>query len=735
MSDAKEAPLAEPSAAISAAKSAVEPSTAPNAAPADAAKVARSVQAHVSRALRGASADTRRDVIDACVAALRALELEEPIPAPPTVATSPSLAPPARATPHHLVFLVHGMGRHDDFDDAKQLGHDGKPGTGGGNAEFREALDAALGGRGFKDLEATRVAVRSVEWHSLLRSAGLEKVLDACCPSGVPELRDFAKQNLLDILLFSSTDKAQALVDGVVSQLAQKRAAYVAEHPGWSGAVHIVAHSLGSVLIFDILSRAGRKVDGIRYPPLPFEVECFVAIGSPVAGFVAARQRQRDDDDDGDGGDDDAPRPRCAAYFNVVNPFDPVAYLAEPWMRSRPPTDGLLVQSPGTRLWLRQQLASDAPRLLEPLRVGDGATLLEALQALAAAERRGATDFHLPAKRSVLSDTLNAGSAHGSYWTSADLASFVLAQMLAPWAAELLAEATAAAAATTAEPESDGVAAIDAAVRHRLITPPAVDPCAPILLVDHEVQLLSETTGLTAPALALLQGGWLVVLAPDGAPLPKLNERIALEGATVRVASSRRVTIEVAGGAKHELAAADDAELAEWLAAIAGARGDGVGGADGDEAGGESAADGADPDGTADEGEAAADEEEEPAAEEPARGAYFGAQRVGVIQKRRAGGSLVGGWRSRWLAVLPGEILVYDRSPDFSHAVVAMSVADATLRAHEPTRMLSFAAPDGAAITLVVASTRAWLDAVQRGGLAVDAGWVPDRDARREPAV
>ena len=176
-----------------------------------AAKVARSVQAHVSRALRGASADTRRDVIDACVAALRALEHEEPIPAPPAVAPSPSLAPPARATPHHLVFLVHGMGRHDDFDDAKQLGHDGKPGTGGGNAEFREALDTALGGRAFKEFEATRVAVRSVEWHSLLRSAGLEKVLDACCPSGVPELRDFAKQNLLDILLFSSTDKAQAL--------------------------------------------------------------------------------------------------------------------------------------------------------------------------------------------------------------------------------------------------------------------------------------------------------------------------------------------------------------------------------------------------------------------------------------------------------------------------------------------------------------------------------------------
>ena len=66
-----------------------------------------------------------------------------------------------------------------------------------------------------------------------------------------------------------------------------------------------------------------------------------------------------------------------------------------------------------------------------------------------------------------------------------------------------------------------------------------------------------------------------------------------------------------------------------------------------------------------------------------------------------------------------------------------MSVADATLRAHEPTRTVSFAAPDGAAITLVAAASThvgAWLDAAQRGGLAVDASWEPDRDARREAA-
>ena len=76
----------------------------------------------------------------------------------------------------------------------------------------------------------------------------------------------------------------------------------------------------------------------------------------------------------------------------------------------------------------------------------------------------------------------------------------------------------------------------------------------------------------------------------------------------------------------------------------------------------------------------------------------------------------------------------------FSEPILAccatLSVADATLRAHEPTGTLSFVGSDGAAITLVAASTPvgAWLDAAQRGGLTVDASWVPDRDARREAA-
>mmetsp|Transcript_13104 Transcript_13104/g.44065 ORF Transcript_13104/g.44065 Transcript_13104/m.44065 type:complete len:144 (+) Transcript_13104:65-496(+) len=56
-------------------------------------------------------------------------------------------APPV-CSRQHLLFLVHGIGRHDDFIDGKNLSWDGQPdgkGDGpGGNREFRELIEAQL---------------------------------------------------------------------------------------------------------------------------------------------------------------------------------------------------------------------------------------------------------------------------------------------------------------------------------------------------------------------------------------------------------------------------------------------------------------------------------------------------------------------------------------------------------------------------------------------------------------
>ena len=41
-------------------------------------------------------------------------------------------------------------------------------------------------------------------------------------------------------------------------------AAFVAAHPGWRGRVNVLAHSLGSVIVLDMLSRAGTLFQGVR---------------------------------------------------------------------------------------------------------------------------------------------------------------------------------------------------------------------------------------------------------------------------------------------------------------------------------------------------------------------------------------------------------------------------------------------------------------------------------------
>lgn len=66
-----------------------------------------------------------------------------------------------------------------------------------------------------------------------------------------------------------------------------------ADHPGAIPSVSIFAHSLGSVLILDLLTHGGRTVGGVRYPKLPFDVDCFFAAGSPAAWFLLARAASR----------------------------------------------------------------------------------------------------------------------------------------------------------------------------------------------------------------------------------------------------------------------------------------------------------------------------------------------------------------------------------------------------------------------------------------------------------
>ena len=108
---------------------------------------------------------------------------------------------------------------------------------------------------------------------------------------------------------------------------------------GFKGKVSLLAHSLGSVISWDILSEQelsnvseditnkeqSTPSEAINKPltSLNFEVSNTFIIGSPVAVFLMLRNQHEPLRQD-------FSLPRCSRVFNIFHPYDPVAYRIEP---------------------------------------------------------------------------------------------------------------------------------------------------------------------------------------------------------------------------------------------------------------------------------------------------------------------------------------------------------------------------------------------------------------------
>mmetsp|Transcript_12790 Transcript_12790/g.40963 ORF Transcript_12790/g.40963 Transcript_12790/m.40963 type:complete len:199 (+) Transcript_12790:396-992(+) len=186
-------------------------------------------------------------------------------------------------------------------------------------------------------------------------------------PEGAGDMRSFMRENVMDVFYYLTTSHGQRIIDAVADQLTSKYRAFVAEHPGFSGGVSIFGHSFGTIITYDLLTKAGRAVGGVSYPVLPFPVDCFFACGSPAALFLVSRRHERSSETadkrcepDGPKG---VPRPSCDAYFNIWSRADPVSWKVEPLLP--PPTrDGVLVASRATRDWVTKQTRPARSRLL-----------------------------------------------------------------------------------------------------------------------------------------------------------------------------------------------------------------------------------------------------------------------------------------------------------------------------------------------------------------------------------
>ena len=227
----------------------------------------------------------------------------------------------------HLIFFVHGIGEFCDFsfrplkdvvDDFRMITH-----------------DLLLTHYGH---EQGRVEVLPVTWHQALHTKSLDERLREITLPSIQKLRSFTNDTILDALFYTSPVHSKLLLNYVANELNRLFAIFLQRNPYFGGRIALAGHSLGSLILFDLLSYQTPPTSASNEPQqsqddhhntehsnqieqLHFRPECLFALGSPLAAFITIR------------GLDLAPDfrlPTCPAFFNIFHPYDPIAYRLEP---------------------------------------------------------------------------------------------------------------------------------------------------------------------------------------------------------------------------------------------------------------------------------------------------------------------------------------------------------------------------------------------------------------------
>ncbi|XP_055622210.1 uncharacterized protein LOC129765744 isoform X2 [Toxorhynchites rutilus septentrionalis] len=263
----------------------------------------------------------------------------------------------------HLLFMVHGIGEACDlkFRSVEEVVD-----------EFR-SISAQLVQSHYRSSvdrgDVGRVEVLPISWHNDLHSeeSGIDKKLKAITLESIPKLRNFTNDTVLDVLFYTSPMFCQNIIDAVGNSLNRLYLLFCERNPSFKGGVSLAGHSLGSLILFDLLCHqkpqpmetensenpdadrmsvlrsihpkhrplsrkcsqqinyevgpAGTGQPYITYPQLAFQPKKFFALGSPIGMFVTVR------------GIDalglDFKLPTCDGFFNIFHPYDPVAYRVE----------------------------------------------------------------------------------------------------------------------------------------------------------------------------------------------------------------------------------------------------------------------------------------------------------------------------------------------------------------------------------------------------------------------
>lgn len=150
----------------------------------------------------------------------------------------------------HLVFMVHGIGPACDIR-LRSIVHCVN--------EFRNASNGLINSRfrqGENTSTAGRVEYLPVNWHRVLHgeSTGVDKDIERITLPSISRLRQFSNDTVLDLFFYNSATYCQTIVDTVASEINRLHSLFLERHPHFTGNVSLAGHSLGSLILFDLLT-------------------------------------------------------------------------------------------------------------------------------------------------------------------------------------------------------------------------------------------------------------------------------------------------------------------------------------------------------------------------------------------------------------------------------------------------------------------------------------------------
>ncbi|TRY71739.1 hypothetical protein TCAL_08151 [Tigriopus californicus] len=252
----------------------------------------------------------------------------------------------------HIVFVVHGVGQV--VDDTTIIRN---------TNIMRDNVNSIQNKHFAKQVKDTgqRIEFFPVEWRSSLRLD--EGMVKHITPQRIMGLRNLLNSSAMDIMYYTSPLYRMEIWQTLQEELNRLYEMFVQRNPYFEangGKVSIVAHSLGCVVTYDILTGWTQDVEHSWYnlqtrgggvqdlkrsrrfrPPsagpgstgaqaqsgLLFRIENFFCLGSPLSVFLSLRWR---DPSNQEYHDHILPRSLCKYLYNVYHPCDPVAYRVEP---------------------------------------------------------------------------------------------------------------------------------------------------------------------------------------------------------------------------------------------------------------------------------------------------------------------------------------------------------------------------------------------------------------------